>query len=200
MKKLLFLALSLLPIGMLAQSTVYFGNLSKTTSIGFGSEENDVIISIMEMKKSKEYDGFELVIYGLDNEKQYFEMKEDTVYHLKIDKTYAHQKDFKLSRKEYGKLLSSLGSQTYAKINGDTYNGAAVAGVLRSLEVEQGRFRLGQLSGVQNVSIWNWNAGVEMMRFRHAQLPRNREFRYIRTLPPRRPQMPQLPQRPQEKK
>ena len=158
-------------------NTVYFGNVSKKTSVGLGIYGNDVTLSLMEIVKSKNYDDFELRLYDMNGQPIEIEMKEDTIYHLELDKTYAHQKDFKMNMRDYVKLKMALDSQSYVIINGLRYNGAAFTGILKSLETEQNLFLTGLLPNIRNVSIWTWQRGVEMMRFKH---PQSKNFRYIR--------------------
>ena len=169
----------LIPSTLFAQ-TVYFGNISKKTSVGLGIEGSNVILSLMEINKSKKFDDFELKLYDMNGTPVKINMVEDTIYHLDLDKTYAHQKDYKLDYREYNILKLTLDSQSYAIIDGTMYNGAALIGVLRSLEREQNLFLNGKLPNVSKVSIWNWNKGMEMMRFRH---PNVKGFRYIRRIP-----------------
>lgn len=193
MRKILFSLLAMLfTLTMSAQSngTVYFGNIDKRTSVGLGINGNDVTLSIMEVNKSKSFDKFEILFYDMDGRKVEYNMKEDTIYHLDLDKSYAHQKDYKMDFMTYNNILKALDSQSYVIIDGTMCNGAAFAGVLRSLQTEQNLFLQGKLQGVTKVSLWSWQqGGMGMMRFRHPMIPRNRGFRYVRTQePPKRPQ------------
>ena len=184
MKKILFILLTLIPTLAFAQSTVYFGNISKKTSIGLGLDKATAIISIMETNKKKTFDDYELVMYNMDGEALAFSMEVDTIYDLKIDKTYAHQKDYKMSIMDYQKLKRALDSQSTVKINGNVYNGASIVGLLNSLETEQRLFLAGKLQNVNRVSLWSWGRNgnrpnVEFMRFVHPQAQQG--FRYIRS-------------------
>ena len=49
--------------------TVYFGSISKKTSVGLGINGNNVILSIMEINKSKKFDSFELRLYDMNMDK-----------------------------------------------------------------------------------------------------------------------------------
>lgn len=171
----------LIPSTLFAQ-TVYFGNISKKTSVGLGITGNDVTLSLMEINKSKKFDSFELKLYDMNGLPISINMVEDTIYHLDLDKTYAHQKDYKLDYREYNILKLTLDSQSYAIIDGTMYNGAALVGILRSLEKEQNLFLSGKLPNVNKISLWSWNKGVEMMRFKHPQMI-GKGFRYIRRIP-----------------
>ena len=177
MKKLIIFLLILIPSALFAQ-TVYFGNISKKTSVGLGIEGNNVILSIMEINKSKKFDSFELRLYDMNRDKIITNILEDTIYHLDLDKTYAHQKDFKLSLRDYTNLKMVLDSQSYVIINGNEYNGSAFVGILLNLEKEQKLFNNRQLYNIRNITLWNWNRRIEMMRFK---IPNNKRFRYIRT-------------------
>ena len=176
MRKILTFLITLFSLTSIAQ-TVYFGSISKKTSVGLGINGNNVILSIMEINKSKKFDSFELRLYDMNRDKITTNMLEDTIYHLDLDKTYAHQKDFKLSLRDYINLKKVLDSQSYVIINGNEYNGSAFVGILLSLEKEQKLFNNRQLYNIRNITLWNWNRRIEMMRFK---IPNNRRFRYIR--------------------
>ena len=184
MKKItLLLAAFMFAVVSFCQSNgaVYFGNIDKKTSVGLGMNGNNVTLSVMEINKSKSFDKFELSFYDMDGNKKEYGLKADTVYHLNIDKSYAHQQDYKMDFRTYNEILKALGSQSYVTVNGKEFNGAALAGVLRSLQTEQSLFFGGRLQGVTKVSLWSWTQGVDMMRFRHPMIPRGNGFRYIRT-------------------
>ena len=199
MRKVLFIFAMLSCMMAFAQpsknNTVYFGNVSKTTSVGLGINGNEVTLSLMEISKKNDFKKFAIKFYNMDGDPIAIQIKEDTIYHLELGKKeYAHQQDYKLTRSEYNKMKIDLGSQTTVVINGTEYNGAAFSGVLNSLELEQARFHNGQLGGLRSVSLWSWSQrGVEMMRFRQQG---NRNFRYIRTLPQRNQNIQNPPQRP----
>ena len=185
MKKIfaLFFA-AMFTLVMQAQSTVYFGNISKKTSIGLGFDGPTAILSIMETNKKKSFEKYELSMFDMDGEQMNISMEVDTIYDLKLDKTYAHQKDFKMSVGEYQKLKRLLGSQSTVRINGSDYNGASIVGVLNSLETEQRLFLAGKLPNIDRVSLWSWGRSggrpnVEFMRFVHPNVMQG--FRYIRS-------------------
>jgi hypothetical protein len=165
----------LIPSTLSAQ-TVYFGNISNKTSVGLGIDGNVVTLSLMEINKSKNFDSFDLRLYDMNGQSLDISMAKDTLYHLDLDKKYAHQQDYKLSMRDYLNLKASLNSQSYVKINGDSYNGAAFTGILRSLEYEQRSFLSGNLMNVRKVSIWSWQRGLQFMRFKGEA----KGFRYIR--------------------
>lgn len=178
-KTLLILAAMIVSLTLSAQSTfVYYGHLSKNTSLGFGLNGNDVILSLMEVNKSRNFDSFCLKIY-VDGESY---MKEDTIYHLELGgRKVAHQKDYKMTLEDYNRLKRILNYQAQVMVNGELINGAKFTGVLRVLEVEQKLFMRGKMQNVRKVSIWNWNhRSVEMMRFK---LPNVKDFRYVRQTP-----------------
>lgn len=167
-----------------AQSTVYFGNISKKTSIGLGFDGPTAILSVMETNKKKSFDKYELSMFNMDGEQLNVSMEVDTIYDLKLDKTYAHQKDFKMSIGEYQKLKRLLGSQSTVRVNGSEYNGASIVGILNSLEAEQKLFLAGKLPNIDRVSLWSWGRSgnrpnVEFMRFVHPNVMHG--FRYIRS-------------------
>ena len=176
MKKLIIFLLILIPSTLFAQ-TVYFGNISKKTSVGLGIEGNNVILSVMELNKSKKFDDFNIRFFDMDGQLISLEMVEDTIYHLDLEKTFAHQKDYKLDLRNYNRLKLNLNSQSYVIIDGVEYNGAAFVGVLRSLEQEQSMFNRGMLPNISKISIYSWNRNIQMMRFKH---PQSKGFRYIR--------------------
>lgn len=89
MRKILIFLVTLFSLTSIAQ-TVYFGSISKKTSVGLGINGNNVILSIMEINKSKKFDSFELRLYDMNRDKITTNMLEDTIYHLDLDKTYAH--------------------------------------------------------------------------------------------------------------
>lgn len=202
MKKfLIFSLMALFSLMASAQNTVYFGNIDKKTSVGLGINANSVTLSLMEISKSKNYKDFSLSFYNMNGEKMNVDLKKDTLYHLDLEKTFAHQQDYTMSMRDYQTLLRGMDSQSYVEINGKEYNGAAFAGVLRSLETEQNLFLKGNMPNIRNISLWSWqNNTMGMLRFRHPQLPKNRGFRYIRTTDnSKRPPIPQFPTNQQRK-
>lgn len=183
MKKLLVLAfIALVSLTLSAQSTVYFGALSKKTSVGLGIDKGVVTLSLMEINKSKKFDSFSLRLYDMNGENLEFVMEEDTIYHLDMEKTWAHQKDYHMTYPEYNRLKLTLDSQSEVVIDGSRYNGAALVGILRSLEHEQTLFNDRQLPDIRKISVWTWQqqrGGMAMMRFRH---PQAKGFRYVRRM------------------
>ena len=174
-----FILMMVLPLLAWCQTTVYFGSVSKNTSVGLGIEAEDVIVSVMETTKSKKFDDFQLLFYDMNGDKMEVQLVADTLYHLDLEKQWAHQKDYKMKKLDYYKLKASLGSQTYVKVDGEVVNGAAFAGILNSLEAEQRMFVNREMSGLKNLSVWSWtgNNRMAMVRFRHPNVPSGAKFR-----------------------
>lgn len=176
-----------------AQTTVYFGNLDKKVSVGVGMPRGfnqDVTLSIMQISKGKEFNNFSLSCVNRDGLELVgpvtFNMQLDTLYHLEIDDSYAHQIDYTMSRMDYMKMCNELNnSSTIVYINNVERTGAEFVGLLRSLEAEQNQMFSGAPMNFRNMTMWNFRIpgrpnmpNVEMMRF---PSPNNRrDFRYIR--------------------
>ena len=176
-----------------AQTTVYFGNLDKKVSVGIGMPRGfnqNVTFSIMQISKAKEFNTFSITYVNRDGLEMLIPMELDTVYHLEIDGSYAHQIDYTMSRMEYMKMCSELNNTTTTiYVNNVEYTGAAFVGILRALEAEQNQMFSGAPMNVRNMTMWNFPApsapgtrpnmpNIEFMRFNN---PNNRrDFRYIR--------------------
>lgn len=169
-----------------AQGTVYFGSLDNKVSIGFGrgSTPNEVIFSTMQESKHKDFDKFSLTFIDKDENLINVNMEKGQVYHLDVDKnTFFHQADYKMSRMEFNKLCKALDSQSSVIVNESfTYNGSAVVGLIRSLEIEsetpfRGNVRVDRVPWMQNnmmMLVWmNRNKG---------------RMRFIRQAEPKQPQ------------
>ena len=198
MRKILFtmcLVVSLMMCSMntSAQTTVYFGNLDNKVSVGVGMPvgftNQNVTFSIMQISKSKNFDEFSFRCVNANGDDLNFNLKVDTVYHLDIDNSYAHQIDYTLNRMDYSKMCMELNSTTtIVYINNVEYVGAAFVGILRALESEQNMMFSGRPNNFRNMTMWNWpTQNVEFMRFNN---PANRrDTRYIR-----RPAFPNMTQ------
>ena len=166
------------------KNTVYFGNVNDKISIGVGMPydlRNNITFSIMQLDKSKSFDDFTFKCVDNDGKDINIDLKVDTIYHLDIDKVYAHQIDYTLTGKEYFDLCRNLNNvSTVVYINGYEYNGAAFVGIIRALEHEQRTLFNGRPQEFRNMTMWHWpgHRHIEFMRFRN---PNNkRDFRYIR--------------------
>lgn len=189
MKRIIFLLGFIIALSVNAQ-TVYFGNLTDKLGIGLGMPQGfsqTVIISIMQTDKDKNFNDFSLKIKDINGEELKYDLIQDTIYHLDIDKTYNHQLDFKTTVKEYNRMCNEIALRATVIINGKKYNGAAFVGILRALEAEQNAlFRSPQ--DLKNVTMWNWQSinfrpnpiiiNTQFMRFRIMKGPK--EFRFIR--------------------
>ena len=187
----LVVALLFCSMSMTAQTTVYFGNLDKKVSVGVGIPRGfnqDVTFSIMQISKAKEFNDFSFKWVNRDGlEILNVEMELDTIYHLEIDGSYAHQIDYKISRIDYMRLCGEMNNiTTTVYVNNVEYTGAAFVGILRALEAEQNQMFSGAPMNVRNMTMWNFPApstrpnmpSIEFMRFPN---PNNRrDFRYIR--------------------
>ena len=190
----LVVALLFCSMSMTAQTTVYFGNLDKKVSVGVGMPRGfnqNVTFSIMQISKAKEFNTFSLSCVNRDGLELVgpvtFNMQLDTLYHLEIDGSYAHQIDYTMSRMDYMKMCSELNNTTTTVyVNNVEYTGAAFVGILRALEAEQNQMFSGAPMNVRNMTMWNFPSpttrpnipNIELMRFPN---PNNRrDFRYIR--------------------
>lgn len=121
------------------QGAVYFGSLSNQVSIGVSKIHDfrqDITFSIMQMTKSKNFDAFTISGVDKDGNDIKFNLKEDTVYHMQMDKKlYAHQKDYTINRMDYLRLQRLLNdTQSTVYINGLECNGVAFVSILTSLQ------------------------------------------------------------------
>lgn len=169
-----------------SQTTVYFGNLDKQVSVGVGMPvgvgfvNQNVTFSIMQISKSKNFDEFSFRCVNSDGEDIDFNLTIDTIYHLDIDQSYAHQVDYQMNRMDYANMCMRLNNTTtLVYINNVEYIGAAFVGILRALESEQNTMFSGRPTNIRNMTMWNWpTQNVEFMRFNNPE--NRRDMRYIR--------------------
>lgn len=165
-----------------AQGAVYFGNLNETISIGVSRmirPQGSLTFSIMQMSKSKNFDSFSFRAEDKDGEPVLVTLQPDTIYHLKMDKEYAHQQDYAIKTMDYISLCKVLNdTQATVYINGLSYNGAAFVAVLASLQ------NLHANPGPQGMpmrrgNIWTQQNGGPMM-IRYIPNGRRQQPRFIR--------------------